>query len=54
MNAAEIDGRILMLTKQRDDAQTQSVFLAGRCNALEAELRAMKAKYDPPPDTPAA
>ena len=54
MSAHEFDGRLLMMQKQRDDALTQAVWLAGRCSAVEAELRALKAKYDPPPDTPAA
>ena len=42
----EIDGRIMMLTQQRDSLANQVVLLGGRLTAALAEVSALKEKYE--------
>jgi hypothetical protein len=42
MEPAEIDGRIMMLQQQRDDALNRVVIMAGQLNKLAQDLAQLK------------
>lgn len=42
INVTEIDGRLIMLTNQRDSAQNQCVMLAGELAKVRKELEDLK------------
>ena len=44
IDLAEVDGRIIMLTQQRDGALTQCVLMAGKIAMLENRVRELESK----------
>jgi len=49
INVTEIDGRLTMLTEQRNSALNHAVLLAGQVATLQAEIAALKAPRPPAP-----
>ena len=46
MNPTEIDGRIIALQQQRDEALNRLVILSGKLAVLEKELAELKTEHD--------
>lgn len=42
MNLLEVDGRIMTLEKQRNDALSSAVILGGKCNMLIAQNKELE------------
>lgn len=46
VNETEIDGRLMMLQQQRDEAMNRCVILAGQLAVIQKELAGLKEKEE--------